>query len=329
MSKTILVHRKLSFAQMSHTDSDVADWFNQAFKALSPYWKGKVVGTGLTLTEQRLLLPYMHGTEPDEREFRKKTEEFYDSLLTKVPPQGLKLEIGLEDDGLPVSADNMPLNIQDYIIYRHALGHPHLATTRQEADRSPIKHFYIHDPAVVSSTGIEINKLEDDALACYFKYKDDEVKVDQILTLSGVNIKKMTLADKIIKFKSLAIREAGKNEIETQHTLKRFVDLCEDPDLMVKYLIQEMVGAQVLERQGTTIFMKESGEAIGANIKEATAFLKNPKNSRIYNMLRAQYENLVRKGEKLPEIPEAILPEQIDIDPIKETGRKKAKPLTD
>lgn len=327
MSKIVFIHRQLTFSQMSHTDSDVLDWFNQSFKALTPYWKGKIVGTGLTTSEQRLLMPYLHGVEAEDKEFRKRTELYFNEILTRVPPIGLKLEIGLEDDSLPVSIDNMPLNIQDFVVFRHAIGHPAVAMSQVEASRNPIKHFYVVDPAQVQNTGLELNKLEDSALTAYFKYKDDEVKIDQILTLLGINIKKMTFNEKVIAFKKVASKTDGKNEIIQKQELQKFIDLCEDQDLMIKYLIQEMVGAQVLERSGTTIFVKESGDAIGASLKEAVAFLKNPKNSRTYNMLRAQYENLVRKGQKLPEPVEAEIP--VSVDPAPETGRKKVKPEVD
>lgn len=315
MSKVIVIHRQLTFSQMAHTDTEVLDWFNQAFKAITPYWKGKVVGTGLTYSEQKLLMPYILGVEADDREFRKRTELFFHEILTKVPPQGLKLEIGLEDDSLPVNASNLPLNIQQYVIYRHAIGHPNVAMSKDEADRSPLKHFYLVDPEQVTSSDLRLNDLEDKALACYFKYKDDEVKVDQILTMLGVNIKLMSPSDKLLKLKSFTKRNENKGDLENQSDFQRFVDVCEDPDLMMKYLIQEMVGAQILERQGTTIFIKESGEAIGANAKEAVAYLKNPKNSRVYNMLRGHYDTLVKKGAKLPDLTEPQVESTEEIDP--------------
>jgi hypothetical protein len=303
MSRIIIIHRQLSFGQAAHTDPELIDWFNQAFKAISPYWKGKVVGTGLTYQEQKLLLPYVLGVESDDREFRKRVELFYHELLTKVPPQGLKLEIGLEDDSQSIGDHNLPINIQNYIIYRHAIGHPKMAMSKEEADRNPIKSFYIYDPAQVTSADIQLNTLEDQATAAYFKYKDDEVKVDQILTMLGVDIKKLGYSDKVLKLKSFTKKQDAKGDLENQSDLVRFIDICDDPDLMLKYLIQEMVGAQILERQGMTIFIKETGEAIGANAKEAVAYLKNPKNSRVYNMLRGHYESVVKKGSKNLDLP--------------------------
>lgn len=327
-SKTIIIHRVISFAQASHTDQDVLDYFNQAFKAISPYWKGKIVGTGLTVQEQRVLMPYLHGVEPNERDFRKRTEDYFHEISSKIPPiTGLKLEIGLEDDNEPISAENLPLNIKDYVTYRHAIGHPKMAMSLDEAERDPTKSFYVLDPNKIADVSLKLNEAEDKALACYFKYKDDEMKLDQILTMLGINIKEKTYAEKVLAFKKASRKDATKGEHEQQSLLVRFVEVCEDADLMLKYLIHEMIGAQVLEKQGTTIFFKEEGRAIGANIKEAVAHLKNPKNSKDYNILRAQYENIVRKGSSLPAISETPLPEDIDIEPAK--GRGKVKPQVD
>jgi hypothetical protein len=312
---------------MSHTDPEVLDWFNQAFKAISPYWKGKVVGTGLTYQEQRLLMTYLHGVEANERDFRSKTELFFHEILTKVPPQGLKLEIGLsQDNDAPLTEENFPINVQHYVIYRHAIGHPNVAPSKDEAYRSPIKYFYIVDPDKVDDTGLRLNDLEDKAISCYFKYKDDEIKVDQILTMLGVNIKKMSPADKILKFKLFSKKGEGKNDVEQQLEFQRFIDICEDQDLMLKYLIQEMIGAQVLERAGTTILVKESGEILGHTGKEAVTFLKNPKNSRVYNILKAHYETVVKRGNKLPDPVETGDENTVDaIMPVKARPKTKDK----
>jgi hypothetical protein len=258
-------------------------------------------------------MPYIIGVEKEDREFRKRVETFFHEIVTKIPPKGLKLEIGLDDDTQPLSVDNLPINIQNYVTYRHAIGHPNVAPNKDESDRNPLKKFYLEDPDQVTSSDLNLNDIEDKATACYFKYKDDEVKVDQILTMLGVNIKTMSPADKTLKLKSFTRKISEKGDLENQSDLQRFIDICEDTDLMLKYLITEMIGAQVLEKQGTTIFIKESGEAIGANAKEAVAYLKNPKNSRVYNMLRGHYESIVRKGAKMPELPEVDVRDQVDV----------------
>lgn len=327
-SKIIFIRRKLSFAQMSHTDPEVSDWFNQAFKCISPYWNklGATVGTGLTVGEQRLLMPYLHGVESDDRDFRKKTEEYFHNLLTKLPAGGLKLEIGLEKDDEPLSKDNFPLDIAQFVIYRHAIGHPKMALSEEEADRDPTKMYYIDDPSATKVGNIRLNELEDKALHCYFKYKDDEIKVDQILTLSGVHTNKLSPNEKIIKFKSLCVKPENVSIGVQQSTLESFIRLCEDPNLAVKYLIEEMIGAQVLERQGQTIFEKETGKPLGATLQEAVAFLQNPKNSKILNVLKGQYELVVKKGKVIDLSPTDI---PADVDALPATGRTKEKPVVD
>jgi hypothetical protein len=278
-------------------------------------------------------MPYLHGVEADDREFRKKTETFFCEILTRIPAQGLKLDIELEDDTQPVSKDNFPKNIPNYIAWRHAINHPSCAMSKAEADRDPTKHFYIEDPEHITTADLEINGLEDKALTLYFKYKDDELKLDQILTMLGIDTKRLTASDKQLRFKVASKRTEGPNisEVDQRQQLTRFIDICEDPDLTMRYLIQELVGAQVLERQGTTIFIKESGEAIGANGKEAVAFLKNPKNSRIYNMLRAHYETLIIKPSKsvLKAKEKEEENQKEEIDAPEETGRRRAKPQVD
>jgi hypothetical protein len=173
-----------------------------------------------------------------------------------------------------------------------------------------------------------LNKLEDEALSQYFKYKDEELKIDQILTLLGISITKLTPSDKVLAFKKAASKPENKNEIEQKVALQRFIDLCNDSDLTYKYLIQELIGAQILEKAGTSILIKESGEVIGENVKAAVIYLKNPKNGRVYNSLRAQYETVVKKGHKLPDI-EITPASQEEIDRPVKTTREKGKPVVD
>src|SRR5690606_3989154 len=60
------------------------------------------------------------------------------------------------------------------------------------------------------------------------------------------------------------------------------------------YIITELIGAQYLERIGTQISIRETGEILGHDLKEAIAFLENPKNSKVLNLLKANYYNLMK-----------------------------------
>lgn len=299
MSKIVFVHRLISFAQAAHTDKDVQQWFGSSFQAIGPFWKGKTVFTGLTSLEQKILMPHLHSTEYSDKDFRKKTEDYFVNILTKIPANGLKLEIGLEDDGAAISETNMPVNIENYVAYKHLKNYPLVAPSKDEAEKDPTKKFYIFDPAASTKTNVDLNKIEDGAIKAYFDFKDDVMKVDQVLTMLGFDIRRLTSEGKTIKLKELAKRPNGKSEEEQKAALEKFINICNDKDLGVKFLIHELVGAQVLQKVGTNILDKETGNSIGDNLQDAVLYLTNPKNSKDYNVYRAKYDNLISKGTKV------------------------------
>src|SRR5690606_19206039 len=122
------------------------------FRAVGPYYQGRVPGSGLTFQEQKLLLPDVIGVEANDKDFRREVEKFYHEILTKIPDAGIELEIGLENDNEPLSESNMPLNIKDYVIYRHIINSPQVAKDKDTADRwGHLKPFYIEDQEKVAS----------------------------------------------------------------------------------------------------------------------------------------------------------------------------------
>lgn len=297
-SKIIEVHRHFNLVEMQQQDPEVQEWLGSSYRAVGPYWENRFPGSGLDFAEQKLLLPEVIGTEASDKDFRKKVEEFYHSYTTSIPKQGIKLEIGLkEDNEKPMDENNMPLNVKDFIAYRHIRGAKAVAADKIAAERNPTAKFYIKDPDKISDDTIEINDLEDKALQLYFANKDNGLKVDQILTMMGVDLRTFKKnEEKAIKLKSFTQKNPNHNEYVQKETLKKFIAVCEDKDLETKYLIQELIGAQVLEKVGTNILVKESGEKLGDTMKEAVLFVNNPKNTRLLNNLRANFELKVRKG---------------------------------
>lgn len=313
--KTIKIQRHFNMIEMSQEDPEVTAWLGQAYKAIGPYFDngGKSVGKGLTFEEQKLLLPDLLGVEPHEREWRNKVDTFYHEFLTKIPKQGLELHISLQDDNAPLSTTNMPQNLMDYIRMRHIMSHPQVGKDQADAEKHQHKRFYIVDPDNVAKGAIDVNTLEDKATVVYMKYKDDQIKIDQILTVLGVNIKSMKHEDKVLKLKSFVKKDSKFNEIEQTESFQRFIEAAEDKDLEYKYLIQEMIGAQYLQRVGNNIIYKESGKKIGDNLQDTVLYFKNPKNSRDLNLLKAEYQLKIKKGDKyLPkENPEPVINDQI------------------
>jgi len=307
MSKKIEVHRHFNLVEMSQTDPEVKAWLGLTYRPIGPYFKDKATATGLSFEEQRLLLPEVLGLEATDKDFRRKVIEFYDSLLTPVPKDGLKLEIGLEDDSQPLSTSNLPIHTLDYLRYRHLIGHRDVAESKAEAERQFGKRFYIVDPEKEAKGALDINQLEDEATTIYMSHKDNPIKLDQILTMMGVNINSLKMADKVLKLKELSQKNKKLNKIEQEEAFKRFIRTAKDKDLEYKYLIEEMIGSQYLKRVGNNILYRESGKLVGENLEDAVLYFKNPKNSRELNLMKAEYHTLVKKGDEyLPKDPEPV-----------------------
>ncbi len=295
--KTIEVHRHFSLVEMQQTEPEVKAWLGQSFRAIGPYFKDKITATGLTFEEQRIILPEYLGIEATDKDFRRKVVEHYDSIITQIGKDGIKLNISLEDDSKPLSLDNLPVNIKDYVHYRHLIGHPDVASNKAEAEKGFNKRFYIVDPNTVVAEANKINDLEDRAMTLYMKFKDDIIRTDQILTMLGTNIKGMTKQEKVIALKEYAMRTPGLNETVQKEGFLHFIGIVEDRELEYKYLITEMIGAQYLRRVGHNIVYSETGEKVGDNLDDAVLFFKNAKNSRALNMLKAEYQAKVKKGK--------------------------------
>src|SRR4051812_5762405 len=103
--KVIEIKRQFNQLALAQTDPEVQEWFGQSFRAIGPYNEETgVIATGLNFDEQKLLLPGFIGIEATDKDFRTAVTRRYHEFLTRVPRMGIKLQISLEDDNLPLSA---------------------------------------------------------------------------------------------------------------------------------------------------------------------------------------------------------------------------------
>jgi len=297
IGKLIEIHRHFNLVEMSQDDPEVKAWLGGSYRGIGPYYKDKTTATGLSFTEQKLLLPEYLGIEPTDKDFRTRVNRFYDEIVTSVPKEGLVLQIGLQDDEKELSDTNMPLNIADFVRYRHLVGHRDVAGSKVEAEKTYGKRFYIHDPEKAIKGAVNINDLEDKATTLYMKFKDDVIKTDQILTMMGINIRLMTGQEKVLKLKAASQKNAKLSTLEQEDAFKRFISIATDQDIEYKYLITEMIGSQYLTRSNNYILYAESGTKIGDNMQEAVLYFKNPKHSRELNLLKAEYLTKIKKGD--------------------------------
>lgn len=267
--------------------------------------------TGLTIPEEDLLMPLILCIPKDDRDFRTKVNTHFESIEVKVPAyDGLKLEVGLSsDNSKPVAADNMPIALDDYIKYRHALGHPWMAPSMEDGKGNQLKQYYIFNPGEVSKSNVNVNELKDKALGYYLTLKGDTRKVAMYLTLLGVRSDDMPFGEQVIKLRSL-----------TEADPQKFIDLYNDRNKEIKYAIEDMINKKVLKRVKSAILVESDGTIIGNNLDEAIVYLQDARNTRMYNVLKSRlqekWKNVsspLETDEDLPPVTKPVAePEEIE-----------------
>ena len=284
-SRIVYIRRLASFAQASREGLD--DYFAQAQKGYGSYLAPNSASPGTNLTPTEIdLLPYMINIPKEDKEFRRAVANWYENLGVKVPAkvgnnaetEGLKLEIGLDkDNSEPVSIDNLPINIFDYIRYKHALGHPWVASSESDGRGNQLKQFYIFDPTVINQGLIDSNTENDDALTKYLAIKNNTRSVNMFLTLMGVKPNSIAKGQEFVELRKLVMKNP-----------KKFLELYNDKNKEVKYTIEDMINSKILERVNDRILTTDSGDLIGNNMKEAILYFTDIRYSKEVNYLKAK-----------------------------------------
>lgn len=341
--KTVFIKRKITFMESAQAnDNSVKEYQDMAYRAIGSYFEdfGRIYGSGLTRAEKAFLMPELTGYDPavDRREFNKSVQEYFKNINTKVPAEGLRLNIALEDPTRPLLSkgedgkviENFPVNIKDYVAYRHALGHREVGESFEEANMYDHIKFYIEDEDKVIKEATGLNEKEDKARLAYYQLIEKEDRVNQMLTLLGVSIKNMSFNEKKLLLKDYASIDSKRSKASNEERLDVFIRLSEDRDLEVKYKIEELIRVGALERVGNRIVMSESGTEIGIDLRAATLWYKDPSNSRDVNVLTARYNEFNRKSkvelpQELSETPEIPETPEAPGDPVKTQEEEESK----
>ena len=284
-SKQITIYRSGSFLSVAQ-GKDIKDFFSDSNRSVGAYFESsssKRIGTGLSFDEEKLLLPLLLEVPADHIDFRKKLSEFYCDMDTKVPyDTGRTLEIGLEKSNTDnVSSGNMPINIMDYIRYRHAIKHPAVAPNREESTGNGLKDFYIFDKTEVGKKSSKLLEDKDKAMVIYQEVKEDSTKVRQALALLSINPDKLDSDGD----RKEALRAASEKD-----PLK-FIKVMGDKDFEITFWLKSMVDAGVLKIMHKKYFDTETDKMIGNDEEEATYYFKDDTNSDHIGTLKARLQD--------------------------------------
>lgn len=298
-SHKVTIFRIGSFLSKAQ-NADTASFQSQSKEPIGSYFESRTstkIGSGLSDEETALLLPRFIDREPNDRDYREKVSEFYRDITTPVPFNGgVELEIGLlEANDKPISKDNMPINVNDYIRYRHAIKHPHVALSKEAATGNLLKRFYVFDKQAIENKKINNNISKDAAIEYYLKVKEDMKQVDTMLILMGIDIREFAGVKNANDAKKAKLRELAEAKSDL------FTKQYESGDIEIRGLILGMIKTKVLKEVASRILVTSDNEELGLNMEEAIYFFKDEANSERVIALRALYQESLTT----PVVPEA------------------------
>ena len=180
-----------------------------------------------------------------------------------------------------------PLNVTDYLMYRHCLLYNDVAKDTAFINSDPTIRFYFKDDRKekekLRKLRQEANKAKTNFVACIADNTLFEAMYIQYCLTKGLPIISALAEDDIIKEQNL-------DKFSTDEPLK-FNKLFKNSDIKLMGTIEKLIARGELTRlPHNQNIMTSEGQYIGANIAEAIAWFKNPENTGIvtayYNKLK-------------------------------------------
>lgn len=226
--------------------------------------------------EEKRLLSQLLNIEPTDRDWSEKIKEFWINFRVIVPANGVVLDISTIDE-----ENKIPVNIEDYLIYKWAHNnHPLVANSKEEMLSSHMKEFYIYDPE--KETAKQNQNVKNTKLAYreFIALSEDANKMDMVIRLlTGENTSNMT-----------SDMKENRLDILLKQNPNRFLAVVTDPDLEIRAEIENMVEKGILRKQGASYLYMDT--TIGDSLAESVSYFKNDRNSETVLDLRARLKEL-------------------------------------
>lgn len=168
-----------------------------------------------------------------------------------------------------------PVNITDYILYRHCLLYRDIAKDTALINCDPFVRFYLKDDAKDKERQQKLRQEINNAKRNYIEVIGDDEMFDavyiQYCVVAGLPIVNSLLSERMDK-------ESQLDNFSTSEPVK-FNSIVKDRDLRIKSLIELLIArGEFIRSQFNQNITTQDGEFIGANMKEAIAWAKNPEN---------------------------------------------------
>lgn len=171
-----------------------------------------------------------------------------------------------------------PVNITDYILYRHCLLYRDIAKDTALINCDPFVRFYLKDDAKDKERQQKFRQEINNAKRNYIEVIGDDKMFDavyiQYCVVAGLPIVNSLLSERMDKENQL-------DKFSTSEPVK-FNNIVKDRDLRIKSLIELLIArGEFVRSQFNQNITTQDGEFIGANMKEAIAWAKNPENENV------------------------------------------------
>lgn len=171
-----------------------------------------------------------------------------------------------------------PVNITDYILYRHCLLYRDIAKDAALINCDPFVRFYLKDDAKDKERQQKLRQEINNAKRNYIEVIGDDEVFDavyiQYCVVAGLPIVNSLLSERMDK-------ESQLDKFSTSEPVK-FNSIVKDRDLRIKSLIELLIArGEFVRSQFNQNITTQDGEFIGANMKEAIAWAKNPENENV------------------------------------------------
>lgn len=309
--KFVFIRRTTSFLESAQIGSK--ELFTEARVSVGPYWRSSTspaIATGLDPNEIKLLLPRILNIAAEDRDFNQAVNEFYKELRTEVPHgEGTKLNIGLvADNDKPVAEDNLPLELMDYLRYRHVRKHPFVAPDMDSGLAFVKYRFYMHDPEEANTLQRKANEAADKAMTIFLSIKNSP-RVDMILTI--MNIDPVAIANKNPS-NARAEKDAALRKVATDNPME-FMRIYEIDNFEERYLAFALLHGAILKRIGDAFVDTSNNDALANNVDEMIMWLKQPQNTNRIMMYKTKLQQrlngpVLTLPKKIVDTPEAPAP---------------------
>lgn len=171
-----------------------------------------------------------------------------------------------------------PVNITDYILYRHCLLYRDIAKDTALINCDPFVRFYLKDDAKDKERQQKLRQEINNAKRNYIEVIGDDEMFDavyiQYCVVAGLPIVNSLLSERMDK-------ESQLDKFSTSEPVK-FNSIVKDRDLRIKSLIELLIArGEFVRSQFNQNITTQDGEFIGANMKEAIVWAKNPENENV------------------------------------------------